>query len=367
MGLFAHLFVSSYHYALLTFALTRSIPPFMKKSDFNYHLPPELIAQKPLARRSASRLLQLNRKTGAVVDSIFSDFVDLVSPDDLLVFNDTKVIPARLFARKATGGKVEILIERIEDTRQALAHVRASKSPKQGAELCLQNGVVCRVLGRENDLFRLQFETELTLLELLAQIGHMPLPPYIERADDEDDLERYQTVFAKQEGAVAAPTAGLHFDRETMQKLEQKGIATTYVTLHVGSGTFQPVRVEDLSQHVMHKEFFEVSQSCVEAVRMARNRGGRVVAIGTTAVRALESASASGELQAGCGDTRLFITPGYQFKTVDAMLTNFHLPESTLLMLISAFAGYDAVMNAYQHAIQQRYRFFSYGDAMAIF
>ena len=339
----------------------------MKKSDFNYHLPAELIAQKPLAQRSASRLLQLNKQTGSLVDAQFSDFIDLLTSDDLLVFNDTRVIPARLFANKETGGKVEILIERIEDTRLALAHVRASKSPKPGSMLHLQNGTTCSVLGREDDLFRLQFNTELTLLELLAEIGHMPLPPYIERADDKDDLERYQTVFAKQAGAVAAPTAGLHFDQEIMQKLEQKGIAKTFVTLHVGSGTFQPVRVDDLSQHVMHKEFFQVSDTCVQAVREAKQRGGRVVAIGTTAVRALESASVSGELQSGCGDTQLFITPGYRFKTVDAMLTNFHLPESTLLMLISAFAGYDAVMAAYQHAIKQRYRFFSYGDAMAIF
>jgi S-adenosylmethionine:tRNA ribosyltransferase-isomerase len=339
----------------------------MKKSDFNYHLPPELIAQKPLAQRSASRLLQLDKQSGALKDSVFSNFLDLLAPNDLLVFNDTKVIPARLFASKATGGKVEILIERIDDEHQALAHVKASKSPKTDAILQLENGVQCRVLGREQDLFRLQFETELTLLELLAQIGHMPLPPYIDRPDNQDDLERYQTVFAKQAGAVAAPTAGLHFDEHIMQSLDEKGIQKTFVTLHVGSGTFQPMRVEDVSQHIMHKEFFQVSEECVEAVRQTKARQGRVVAIGTTAVRALESASVSGEIQSGCGDTQLFITPGYSFKTVDAMLTNFHLPESTLLMLISAFAGYDAVMQAYKHAIAQRYRFFSYGDAMAIF
>lgn len=338
----------------------------MKKSDFNYHLPPELIAQKPLAQRSASRLLQLNKQTGELSDGQFSQFIDLLQPDDLLVFNDTKVIPARLFASKTSGGKVEILIERIEDPHQALAHVRASKTPKTDALLQLENGVFCRVLGREEDLFRLRFETELTLLEVLASIGHMPLPPYIDRADDISDLDRYQTVFAKQAGAVAAPTAGLHFDEYTLKLLEQKGIQSSFVTLHVGSGTFQPVRVEELTQHVMHKEYFDVSAACVEAVRQTKARGGRVVAIGTTAVRALESASANGVLQAGCGDTQLFITPGYTFKTVDAMLTNFHLPESTLLMLISAFAGYDSVMKAYQHAIEQRYRFFSYGDAMAI-
>lgn len=338
----------------------------MKKSDFNYHLPPELIAQKPLAQRSASRLLQLNKQTGELSDGQFSQFIDLLQPDDLLVFNDTKVIPARLFASKTSGGKVEILIERIEDPHQALAHVRASKTPKTDALLQLENGAFCRVLGREEDLFRLRFETELTLLEVLASIGHMPLPPYIDRADDISDLDRYQTVFAKQAGAVAAPTAGLHFDEYTLKLLEQKGIQSSFVTLHVGSGTFQPVRVEELTQHVMHKEYFDVSAACVEAVRQTKARGGRVVAIGTTAVRALESASANGELQAGCGDTQLFITPGYTFKTVDAMLTNFHLPESTLLMLISAFAGYDSVMKAYQHAIEQRYRFFSYGDAVAI-
>jgi S-adenosylmethionine:tRNA ribosyltransferase-isomerase len=283
-----------------------------------------------------------------------------------VVFNDTKVIPARLYGYKASGGKIEILIERVEAERQALAHIKASKSPKPDSLLNLDGGAICRVIERENDLFRLQFETEQTLLDLLADIGHIPLPPYIERADDSDDLERYQTVFAKQAGAVAAPTAGLHFDQAALDKLEAKGIAKAFVTLHVGSGTFQPVRADDLADHVMHKEFYQVSQATVDAVEQVRARGGRVVAIGTTAVRALESASRSGSLQAGFGDTDLFITPGYEFKSVDAMLTNFHLPESTLLMLISAFAGYDAVMQAYQHAIQQQYRFFSYGDAMVI-
>jgi S-adenosylmethionine:tRNA ribosyltransferase-isomerase len=338
----------------------------MKKSDFNYHLPDSLIAQKPLAERTASRLLHLDRVSGAVNDGQFTDFLDLLNANDLVVFNDTKVIPARLYGHKASGGKIEILIERIEGERQALAHIKASKSPKPDSLLNLDGGAICRVIERENDLFRLQFETEQTLLDLLADIGHIPLPPYIERADDSDDLERYQTVFAKQAGAVAAPTAGLHFDQAALDKLDAKGIAKAFVTLHVGSGTFQPVRADDLADHVMHKEFYQVSQATVDAVQQARARGGRVVAIGTTAVRALESASRSGSLQAGFGDTDLFITPGYQFKSVDAMLTNFHLPESTLLMLISAFAGYDAVMQAYQHAIQQQYRFFSYGDAMVI-
>lgn len=339
----------------------------MKKSDFNYPLPPELIAQSPLPERTASRLLTLNRQKGELRDRQFNDFINLLDANDLLIFNDTKVIPARLFATKTTGGKVEILIERIENEHQALAHVRASKSPKPGSLLQLVNGDNCRVLGREGDLFRLSFDINSNLLTLLADIGHMPLPPYIERDDDHNDLQRYQTVFARQAGAVAAPTAGLHFDDTLLQALEQRGIAKTFVTLHVGSGTFQPVRVDDLSKHIMHAEYYEVSQDCVDAVRQTHARGGRVVAIGTTSVRALESASQSGALQAGAGDTRLFITPGYRFKTVNAMLTNFHLPESTLLMLISAFAGYDQVMNAYQHAITQRYRFFSYGDAMAIF
>jgi S-adenosylmethionine:tRNA ribosyltransferase-isomerase len=338
----------------------------MQKSDFNYTLPQELIAQKPLPERTSSRLLVLSRNNGALRDAGFKDFIDLLTSNDLLVFNNTKVIPARLFASKLTGGKVEILIERIESERQALAHVRASKSPKAGSVLQLDNGVLCQVLEREGDLFRLHFETDGCLLDLLSEIGHIPLPPYIERADDQDDLQRYQTVFAQQAGAVAAPTAGLHFDDAVMQTLSERGIETCFVTLHVGSGTFQPVRVDDLSQHIMHKEYFEVSAACVEAVQHTRLRGGRIIAIGTTAVRALESASQTGELQAGSGYTQLFITPGYRFKTVDAMLTNFHLPESTLLMLISAFAGYDNVMAAYQHAIAHKYRFFSYGDAMAI-
>jgi S-adenosylmethionine:tRNA ribosyltransferase-isomerase len=274
------------------------------------------------------------------------------------------VIPARLFGAKASGGKVEILIERMLDDHHAIAHVRASKPPKQGILIMLDSGYNCEVQGRADDLFRLEFEGDAPLLEILGQIGHIPLPPYIARADDEADVSRYQSVFAKHAGAVAAPTASLHFDLAMMEKIKAKGVAAAFVTLHVGSGTFQPVRVEDLSQHLMHKEYFSVSQDAVEAVREARGRGGRVIAIGTTAVRALESASQTGQLESGFGDTDLFITPGYGFKSVDAMLTNFHLPESTLLMLVAAFAGYQPVMNAYQHAIDQSYRFFSYGDAM---
>ncbi|WP_446811841.1 tRNA preQ1(34) S-adenosylmethionine ribosyltransferase-isomerase QueA [Methylomonas sp. 2BW1-5-20] len=338
----------------------------MKKSDFNYQLPEGLIAQYPLPERSSSRLLRLDRQAACISDCRFADFVDMVSSKDLLVFNNTKVIPARLFANKASGGKVEILIERLEDTQCALAHVKASKSPKTDTLLHLENGSLCRVLGREGDLFRLQLESETSLLELLDEVGHIPLPPYISRADEVSDLDRYQTVFADQLGAVAAPTAGLHFDQSILDRLAQKGVARSFVTLHVGSGTFRPVRVENLSDHVMHKEFYSVSQACVDAINRTREQGGRVLAIGTTVVRALESASTSGVLQAGFGDTNLFITPGYTFKAVDALLTNFHLPESTLLMLVSAFAGYDVVMNAYRHAIEQRYRFFSYGDAMLV-
>ncbi|MGB4497592.1 MAG: tRNA preQ1(34) S-adenosylmethionine ribosyltransferase-isomerase QueA [Methylococcaceae bacterium] len=338
----------------------------MKKSDFNYHLPEALIAQQPLSERTASRLLCMNRETGALTDRQFSDLLDFIQPNDLLVLNDTRVIPARLFGTKETGGKVEILIERVLNKHEAVAHLRSSKSPKAGAKIELDKGYFCEVQGREDDLFHLYFQNQKSLLEILSEIGHIPLPPYIERADDENDFTRYQTVFGKNAGAVAAPTAGLHFDETMLEKIKAKGTQTAFVTLHVGSGTFQPVRVENLSEHIMHKEFFAVPQETVEAVNAAKKRAGRVVAIGTTAVRALESASRSGILIAGFGDTDLFITPGYEFKSVDAMLTNFHLPESTLLMLVSAFSRYEFVMKAYQHAIEQKYRFFSYGDAMWI-
>ena len=336
----------------------------MKKSDFNYLLPIDLIAQNPLENRSASRMLYMNKQSGDIADRQFTDFIDLIQPNDLLVFNNTKVIPARLFGHKHSGGKVEILIERVLDEHHAIAHVKSSKAAKAGVVINLDAGFSCEVLGQEQDLYRLRFNGEQSLLSILAQIGHIPLPPYISRADNEIDFSRYQTVFAQQEGAVAAPTAGLHFDEVTMAKVQEKGVKQTFVTLHVGSGTFQPVRVENLAEHLMHKEYFAVSQQAVNAVLETRSKGGRVIAIGTTAVRALESASKTGELTAGFGDTELFITPGYQFKSVDAMLTNFHLPESTLLMLICAFAGYENIMTAYQHAIAQKYRFFSYGDAM---
>lgn len=335
----------------------------MKKSDFMYQLPEALIAQKPLPDRDASRLLCMDRTTGRIIDRQFTDFIDLINERDVLVFNDTKVIRARLYGAKQTGGKVEILIERILDENKAFVHVKSSKSLKAGALIELDAGYCCVVLGREGDLFQLDFAGA-NLFALLEQIGHIPLPPYINRADDESDLSRYQTVFAKEAGAVAAPTAGLHFDLAMMEKIKAKGVQTAFVTLHVGSGTFQPVRVELLADHIMHKEYFAVSQETVNAVNQAQKRGGRVIAVGTTAVRALESAYKNGQLESGFGDTDLFITPGYQFKSVDAILTNFHLPESTLLMLVSAFAGYEPIMNAYRHAIGQSYRFFSYGDAM---
>jgi S-adenosylmethionine:tRNA ribosyltransferase-isomerase len=336
----------------------------MKKSDFAYHLPESLIAQYPLPERRASRLLCMNSKTGQITDKRFSDFIDLIDNKDLLVFNNTKVIPARLFGNKQSGGKVEVLIERILGDKTAIAHVRSSKAPKAGTIIELEQGYRCTVLGRADDLFQVEFTCEHGILNVLEQIGHMPLPPYINRTDDESDLSRYQTVFAKEKGAVAAPTAGLHFDEELLEKIKVKGVKSVFITLHVGSGTFQPVRVENLSEHVMHKEVFAVDAETVNAVNEARQKGGRVIAVGTTAVRALESASKNGTIAPGFGDTDLFITPGYRFKSVDVMLTNFHLPESTLLMLVAAFAGYEPVMKAYHHAIAHEYRFFSYGDAM---
>ena len=338
----------------------------MKKSDFYYDLPDELIAQQPLFERSASRLLCLDKETDAIEDRQFSDLLALLHKDDLLVLNNTKVIPARLFGHKQSGGKVEILIERVLNDREVLAHMRSSKSPKAGALIELDAGFQCLVLGRVDDLFHLKFQGDEALEDILQCIGHMPLPPYIERADDKNDQTRYQTVFAKQSGAVAAPTAGLHFDTAMIAKIQVKGVAIAFVTLHVASGTFRPVKVENLQEHVMHKEYFEVPEQTVEAVAQAKKRGGRVIAIGTTAMRSLESASRNGRLESECGDTDLLITPGYQFKTVDAMLTNFHLPESTLLMLVSAFAGYERIKKVYQHAIAEKYRFFSYGDAMFI-
>ncbi|QQZ30015.1 tRNA preQ1(34) S-adenosylmethionine ribosyltransferase-isomerase QueA [Thiothrix subterranea] len=338
----------------------------MKLSDFHYDLPPALIASEPLTERTASRLLILNSASGECRDGQFTDVLDLIQPEDLLVFNNTRVIPARLHGEKATGGKVEVLVERITGEHTALAHIRASKAPKPGTRLRLEQAIDAQVTGRQDDLFEVQFLHTDSALNLLEQYGHIPLPPYIERADTPADRERYQTVFAQQPGAVAAPTAGLHFDQPLLAALRQKGVQTAAVTLHVGAGTFQPVRVQDLSQHVMHAEYADVSQAVCDAVAACRERGGRVVAVGTTSVRSLESAARDGTLKPFQGDTRLFITPGYSFRVVDVMITNFHLPESTLLMLVSAFAGYENIKQAYQHAVRQEYRFFSYGDAMLI-
>lgn len=331
-------------------------------SDFDFELPPELIAQTPLAERSASRLLQV--QGAQLTDRRFSDIVDLLQAGDLLVFNDTRVIKARLFGVKETGGKIEALVERILDARTVHAQVRASKSPPPGTRIRLADAFDVTVGERFGEFYTLHFPAD--AFELLEQYGSLPLPPYIDHEADAYDETRYQTVYAKQPGAVAAPTAGLHFDEALLQQLTARGVKQAFVTLHVGAGTFQPVRVEDLSQHKMHSEWYTISTETVDAVRATKAAGRRVIAVGTTSMRALESGSQSGELQAGSDDTQLFITPGYTFKTVDQLVTNFHLPKSTLLMLVSAFAGYDHIRAAYAHAIEQKYRFFSYGDAMLL-
>lgn len=334
----------------------------MQLSDFRYELPDDLIAQQPSERRGDSRLLHLSAAEAGPQDRAFDDFATLVKPGDLLVFNDTRVIPARLFGVKDTGGQVEILIERLLDENEVLAHVRASKSPKPGSRIAVASHSL-QMVGREDGLFRLRTES-VTFPQLMQAHGHMPLPPYIQRADEAVDQERYQTVFGVRPGAVAAPTAGLHFDQSMLDRLATQGVESTRVTLHVGAGTFQPVRVQNLDEHKMHSEWLEVSAETVAAVAAVRRRGGRVVAVGTTSVRSLETAAASGQLRPYTGDTRLFIRPGYRFNAVDALLTNFHLPESTLLMLVCAFAGYERTMDAYRHAVAAGYRFFSYGDAM---
>lgn len=334
----------------------------MQLSDFHYDLPEELIAQQPSTRRGDSRLLHLPAGADDVVDRHFTEFADLLKPGDLLVFNDTRVLPARLFGSKGTGGKIEVLIERLTSGNEALAHIRASKSPKEGTWLSIGDRQV-EVIAREGALFRLRVEKG-TFAELMQACGHMPLPPYIHRSDTALDEERYQTVYGSRPGAVAAPTAGLHFDQMMLDRLAKRGVESTRVTLHVGAGTFQPVRVQDLDQHHMHSEWLEVTEEAVEAVERARANGGRVVAVGTTSVRSLETAAAGGELKPYSGDTNLFIRPGYAFRVTDALLTNFHLPESTLLMLVCAFTGYERTLAAYRHAVAARYRFFSYGDAM---
>jgi len=333
-------------------------------SDFHFELPDDLIARYPADRRSASRLLCLEGETGMFRDRMFTDLVELLRPGDLLVFNDTRVIPARLLGEKSSGGKVEVLVERIIDASHALAHVRASKAPRPGTLLRLEDEVEVEVLGRDGALFLLYFDADRPLLELLEAVGRIPLPPYIDRDAEALDRERYQTVYARRHGAVAAPTAGLHFDEGLLGRLAARGVESTFVTLHVGAGTFQPVRVDRIEEHVMHAEYVEVGAETCECVRATRSRGGRVVAVGTTSVRSLETAARNGELEPFQGDTEIFIYPGYRFRAVDALITNFHLPGSTLLMLVAAFAGHDNVMKAYRHAVEQRYRFFSYGDAM---
>ena len=338
----------------------------MKKSDFHYELPPALIAQQPLAARTASRLLVLDGASGVIEDRQFTDLPELLRTGDLLVFNDTRVLPARLFGEKDTGGRIELLVERLLDNRQVLAQCRASKPPKPGQALFLEGGVRVHVLGRAGEFYKLQFETDEPLATTLTRIGHMPLPPYIERADAAADRERYQTVWARAPGAVAAPTAGLHFDDTLLARLDELGVERAFVTLHVGAGTFQPLRVDEIERHRMHSELLDVSAATAERINAARNAGRRVIAVGTTVVRALETGAQDGRVQAFHGETAIFIYPGYRFQVVDALITNFHLPESTLLMLVCAFAGTEQVLRAYRHAVGQRYRFFSYGDAMFV-
>ena len=336
-------------------------PPFLL-SEFDYELPPELIAQSPSPERSGSRLLHLD-PSGSLHDRRFTDLPALLEPGDLLVFNDTRVIKARLNGHKESGGKVEILIERITGERQALAHIKASKSPRPGSALIVDDALPVKVLGREGELFMLEFPAD--VMELLDRHGSTPLPPYITHAAGREDGERYQTVYAREPGAVAAPTAGLHFDQSLLAALAARGVRQAFVTLHVGAGTFQPVRVQNLDQHIMHSERYSVGAETMALIDATRREGGRVVAVGTTSVRALES-TASQPGGAARGDTSLFITPGYQFALVDALITNFHLPQSTLLMLVSALAGMEPIRRAYAHAIHAKYRFFSYGDAMFI-
>jgi len=336
----------------------------MRREHFHYHLPDELIARQPTAERRGSRLLVLDGNSGQLSHCQFPDIGELIRPGDLMVFNNTRVIPARLFGRKDSGGKVEMLVERLLDDHSVLAHLRASKSPKPGTRVDFEGGVQAEVEGRDGDLFRLRFLGEQPVLAILESHGHMPLPPYIDRDDSLEDRERYQTVYAEKPGAVAAPTAGLHFDQALLEQLKSYGVEMAHVTLHVGAGTFQPVRVDNIYEHQMHSEVIEVSEDVCRKVAETRARGGRVIAVGTTSVRCLESADASGVLLPMSGDTEIFIYPGYQFKVVDALITNFHLPESTLLMLVSAFSGYTRIMAAYEEAVIERYRFFSYGDAM---
>ena len=334
----------------------------MRRDLFQFELPDELIARQPAEQRQGSRLLYLDSQADNLQHQKFTDLLSHIQYGDLIVFNNTKVIPARLFGRKESGGKLEVLVERVVDKYTVRAHVRASKSPKEGNHLLFDDGYSAEMLGRIDDLFELKFTAP--VLDVLDQIGHMPLPPYIDRSDTDEDKSRYQTVYAQQLGAVAAPTAGLHFDDQMLADIKSKGAQIAFVTLHVGAGTFQPVRVDNILDHKMHSEWLQVTDEVCQQVRDTKAAGGRVIAVGTTSVRCLETAASSGEIDSFEGDTDIFIYPGYQFNVVDALLTNFHLSESTLLMLVSAFSGYKSIMHAYQEAVAERYRFFSYGDAM---
>jgi S-adenosylmethionine:tRNA ribosyltransferase-isomerase len=334
----------------------------MRRDLFQFDLPDELIARQPAEQRRGSRLLYLDSVADDLRHQQFADVLDHIAPGDLMVFNNTKVIAARLFGHKASGGKVEVLVERVLSADLVLAHIRASKSPKMGSQLLFDEGYSAEMLGRVDDLFELKFSA--AVLDVLDHIGHMPLPPYIDRADTDQDKNRYQTVYAQQSGAVAAPTAGLHFDDQLLDEIRAKGAEIAFVTLHVGAGTFQPVRADNIHDHKMHSEWLQVSDAVCAQVVDTKARGGRVIAVGTTSVRCLETAASSGTIAPYEGDTDIFIFPGYRFKVVDGLLTNFHLSESTLLMLVSAFAGYQPIMQAYREAVAERYRFFSYGDAM---
>ncbi len=345
----------------------------MQVSDFDFDLPDELIARYPQPERTSSRLLQLDGNSGDIAHKTFKDVLDLVNPGDLMIFNNTRVIPARMFGRKASGGKLEVLVERMLDEKSILAHVRASKSPKPGTELLLgeNDEYSAEMVARHDALFEIRFNSDKTVLEILDEVGHMPLPPYIDRPDEDADKERYQTVYNAKPGAVAAPTAGLHFDDALLAALKEKGVNFAFVTLHVGAGTFQPVRVDNIDDHHMHSEYVEVPEEVVTAINETKANGGRIVAVGTTSVRSLESAAQDAvkngtELKPFFGDTEIFIFPGYQFQLVDVLITNFHLPESTLIMLVSAFAGYEHTMNAYKDAVANQFRFFSYGDSMFV-
>ena len=343
----------------------------MRVADFSFELPEELIARYPKANRSASRLMTLNGNSGERKDESFTDLINHLEAGDLLVFNNTRVIPARMFGQKDSGGKLEVLVERLLDEHRVLAHIRCSKSPKPGSEILLEGKVKATMVARHDALFELEFHGEQSVLSILDDVGHMPLPPYIDRPDEDSDRERYQTVYNEKPGAVAAPTAGLHFDDALMAQLKAKGVDFAFVTLHVGAGTFQPVKVDEVADHVMHAEYVEVPASVVTQIEQTKANGKRVFAVGTTSVRSLESAAKVAKEEGRpfsefYGDTDIFITPGYEFQIVDALITNFHLSESTLLMLVSAFSGYENIMAAYQHAVEQDYRFFSYGDAMLL-